>query len=450
MELEIIHIFTYLLLVIAIIYFFKKNDEFLMIIIFFFCATGLNRYSSILTGESEWVNVNYVISLFRFDDFLAVEALNLFLLGSFLFMFSYMFFNANVKRTLASNDSNAKFYKFLLKKKSLIIKLFVVFVIINFITKILLSGAINIALGNSYAFLFRLAIGGIILLAFLIFRKIEFKRHPYLKIGFLGMIVFSAYISYNPSLRFQFLSWMVALGMLILKDTGPVKKFKYYLAGGAALILFFSLAGVARYHDMDTLSWKEKYELALKRTTTTEDQNMLDGFIMVLQVYPHELDFQYGSEHLEILMRPIPRSLWPGKPVGGYVNKLGLNDGSYQGTVGISQSIYGTFYGEGGTWGIIIFSILYGFLFVKIFRYSTKYSSDMRFLIKGIVFASLIPLLRGGDLPGIIAFIGMSYWPVLIIIYQYNNFLKYERKAYFKDANSRVNKSVLVPFKATV
>jgi hypothetical protein len=355
-----------------------------------------------------------------------------------------MFFNSNVKMPRRSIDNDSLFYNFLLQKKSLILKLFGFFLIINFYTKIVLSEATNMAYGISYAFLFALAIGGIILLAFLIYRKIEYKKQPIVKLTFLGIIIFSAYISYNPFLRFQFLSWMIALGMLIVKDATPIKKFRYYALGGFCLILFFSLAGVARYHNLDSLSWEKQYELALSRATTTEDQNMLDGLMMVLQVYPNELDFHYGSEHLEILMRAIPRSMWPGKPVGGYVNKLGLNDESFEGTVGISQSIYGTFYGEGGTLGIIFFSILYGFLFVKIFRYSAKYNSDMRYLIKGIVFASLIPLLRGGDLPGIIAFVGMSYWPVFIIIYKYNNFLKVKRKRMFLDFSPKVGNQILI------
>lgn len=110
--------------------------------------------------------------------------------------------------------------------------------------------------------------------------------------------------------------------------------------------------------------------------------------------------------------------------MGGYANKLGLNDYQNSGTVGISQTIYGTFYGEGGVIGIIIFSILYGWIFVKLKRYSERYHSEMRYLIKGMIIASIVPILRGGDLPGIIAFVGMSYWPIFILLYQYNTLAK--------------------------
>ena len=162
---------------------------------------------------------------------------------------------------------------------------------------------------------------------------------------------------------------------------------------------------------------------SFERVTSLKDANMLDGFMMVLDVYPNHLNYHLGGEHFEILLRPIPRQLWSGKPVGGYANKLGLNDYENSGTVGISQTIYGTFYGEGGIIGIILFSWIYGWVFVRLFRYADRYTSDVRWLIRGIILASCIPILRGGDLPGIIAWIGMSYWPVFLIVYRYNKFL---------------------------
>ena len=55
---------------------------------------------------------------------------------------------------------------------------------------------------------------------------------------------------------------------------------------------------------------------------------------------------------------------------------------------------------------------------------AARYNSDLYWLIKGIILASFIPILRGGDLPGIVAFIGMSYWPVFVMIYLYNKHLK--------------------------
>jgi hypothetical protein len=186
----------------------------------------------------------------------------------------------------------------------------------------------------------------------------------------------------------------------------------------------------------------QKLSLAWDRNKSTEDATMLDGFMMVLQVYPQHLNFHYGTEHLEILYRPIPRSIWPDKPLGGYANKLGLNDNMSGGSVGISQSIYGSFYGEGGVGGIVILSILYAVLLNYIMVSSLKYKSDVRHLIKGITLASTIPILRGGDLPGIYAFVGMTFWPVFYFIYNYKTYLHMYRLAKMEE-QSRIEQARL-------
>jgi hypothetical protein len=223
-------------------------------------------------------------------------------------------------------------------------------------------------------------------------------------------------MTYSSSGRFQFISWAITIGIVLVGDSNPFYKLRIYLLGGFAISLAFGLAGVSRRVDTTKMGNFEKLSAAWQRNKSTEDATMLDGFMMVLQVYPQHLNYHYGTEHLEILYRPIPRSIWPNKPLGGYANKLGLNDNMGGGSVGISQSLYGTFYGEGGVMGIIVLCIGYALLINLIMKNSLNFNSDMRHLIKGATIASIIPLLRGGDLPGIYAFIGMSFWPMILFV----------------------------------
>jgi len=410
-----------LLLLMAIRHFFKFNDEFLFLPVFFFYLTGISRYTAIVAGKATWVSVAYTRNIFTEMTLeKGMWALGLFFLGTFIFSVAYSIYNGRMSYPdMVDNDD--LFSEFIKEKRRIILGLFVFFVVLNSVFKGMISG--SLAYGNSYFFYFGMAIAGLILLAFLVYKSFSFTENFFVKILFLLLMIWAMYISYNPSLRFQFVSWMVALGILLTRNFTPWQKAKYYVMGGIGLFMFFALAGVARTHNLSQLSWKRSMELISARSESKSDQNMLDGFMMVLDVYPEHLDFSYGMEHIEILMRPIPRQLWPGKPVGGYHNKLGLNNLDY-GTVGISQTIYGSFYGEGGALAIIIFSILYGWLFVKLFRYAIRYESDMKWLLKGVIIASFIPILRGGDLPGIIAFIGMSYWPVFVLLWMYNKWLK--------------------------
>ena len=144
---------------------------------------------------------------------------------------------------------------------------------------------------------------------------------------------------------------------------------------------------------------------------------MLDGFVLLRQVYPRLLGYSYGSEHLEILERPIPRAWWPDKPVGGYMNKLGLITADSGITLGISPSLFGSFYQEGGLVGVVLCSIIYGFGFGRLVSFSTRIVPLAGLLIRGILAAAIVPLLRGGDLPGIYAWFGMSFWPCVLLLW---------------------------------
>ncbi len=129
-------------------------------------------------------------------------------------------------------------------------------------------------------------------------------------------------------------------------------------------------------------------------------------------------------EHLEILLRPIPRSLWPEKPVGGYMNQLGLITADTGFTLGISPTLFGSFYAEAGLMGIAVFSSVYGAILAAIVRYTARLQLFAGVLIRAILCASLIPLLRGGDLPGIYAWIGMAFWPCFLLLWLKRSDLK--------------------------
>jgi hypothetical protein len=422
MTITLYEFLTYGLLLLAYLHFRKYNDEFLFLPVLFFWTTGISRYTAVFENKAKWVSVAYARNLFTpMTNDKAMVAMGYFALGTLILFFAYRFFNNRLFYPQKYVDSPSQFNDFIQSKKGFILGLFIFFNIVFTIFKGLMSGPL--ALGQSYFLLFPMALGGLILLAFLVYRSYSWQTDSAIKAFYLVLMGYAIFMSYNPSQRFQFLSWMVAIGIIITQKLTPVQKTWRYLLGGVLILFFFSLAGVARKKNVESMTFEQMWEASMERNESREDQNMLDGFMMVLDVYPQHLDYQYGMEHLEILMRPIPRQLWPGKPLGGYANKLGLNKVE-KGTVGISQTIYGTFFGEGGVGGIVIFSILYGWLLVKLFRYSWRYNSDVHWLIKGIVLASFIPILRGGDLPGIVAFIGMSYWPVFLIIWQYNNFLR--------------------------
>lgn len=402
-------------LVWAIIEYFRTKDE---VPLFLAAFTGLtiNRLFLLESGEAEWVAFDYGIN-FIFNMEYAYIVSDLILLGTFVFLLSYLFTNKN-PRTVSADDTEL-FSEFVSLQKNKIIYGFIFFFLFSF----LMRGSLSMG----YGFLLTLANSSFIILLFLAIKKADTTSLQ--KAGLVIFMGILAYATYNPGLRFQFLGWSIPIMIFLLKDFGPLKRGIYYLAGGFIVLIFFSMAGALRNPENIDKPISEIYEEGKGRLFEAEDINFIDGFIMLYQVYPEYLDYHYGLDHLGILLRPVPRSWWPGKPNGGWHQKYAdkYNYGEEFGT-GISTTIYGVFYGEGGVVGIIICSVLWGIGLAKLVKLSNSFNSDIQNLIKGMIMASLIPIMRSGDLAGDFAIVGMSYWPIFLFLYQYKKFLKEKRE----------------------
>ena len=427
---------SWVLALISVVYFFSQSDEIPMLMTALYASNGLYRYYVVAINPSNrrvgWVVVAYSRNIFDLNNELALRALNYFLLGTAVWVISYILWRWIIGPPAEKLDVKDMLGQFMLKKRTTIVTLFAIIIVAVFYSGLFLQarsiedGFYNTATGVSYLLFLPFAVGGIIILMYLIFSSINYQEDPTSKMLFLGLLLFAGWLSYNPGARFNFLSWVIALGVIIVRNRPIGFKLRLYTIGGTGLLIVYSLAGLARTPGAFLLSAGAQVDMAIDRLAMAEDQNLLDGFMMALQVYPDNLDFQHGFQHLEILMRPIPRAIWPGKPLGGYANKLGLNDyGENSGlTIGISESIYGTFYGEGGVPAMVLLSFLYGGMLAFVMRRSERFESDMRWLIKGLVISSIVALIRGGDLAGIVAFIGMAFWPVFIFMRQYATFVR--------------------------
>lgn len=428
LDLESIQIIFGFLVFIGLAHYVKTNDEALLLVLYFYYTAGLNRFMVVQEGLSPYVYVAYAYNIFSMNDELAMIALNHMLFGTGLIVLSYLLTSMVYPKLKEQKENDKQLKAFVMLNQRYIILGFIVMLIINAILLNQLTNIFNatgaMAYGVSYYLLFGFAIGGFIILLFLSYRGFTVKKGFLFKVVYVGLLAFSAYLTWDARARFRFLSWSAPLGLTMLGKINPIKKLLYFSVGGFIATFALAISGSLRDAALGvTYSNKEIIEVAWNRIRTAEDQNMMDGYMMLYQVYPEHLPFALGMEHFEILLRPIPRAWWPDKPVGSYVNKLGLNDNMQGGSVGISPSIYGSFYAEAGFTGIVVFSILYGFFLFRLVRWANSFASDLRYVIKGIILACLLPVLRGGDLGGIGAFVGMTYWPVIIFMYYYRNYI---------------------------
>jgi len=267
---------------------------------------------------------------------------------------------------------------------------------------------------SSYLILFSLSLIGVAILIAALWKSGAFQTGGERLVASLFFVAI-IYLTFQPSMRFQFLGWFVAATIILSSGLSFVRRAQVLVIGLIGAVALFAVAGALRNAEEEPTV--ELEQSAWERFAFAEDANMLDGFALLRQVYPRLLDYSYGGEHLEIFERPIPRAWWPDKPVGGYMNKLGIITADTGFTLGISPSLFGSFYQEGGLVGIVLFSIIYGFVFGGLVSFSTRIVPLTGLLIRGILAAAIVPLLRGGDLPGIYAWFGMSFWPCLLLLW---------------------------------
>jgi hypothetical protein len=266
---------------------------------------------------------------------------------------------------------------------------------------------------SSYLILFSLSLVGVAILLAALWKSGAFRLGGE-RFGASLLFVAIIYLTFQPSMRFQFLGWFIAATIILSSGLSFVRRTQVLVIGLVGAVSLFAVAGALRNAEDPTVELEQS---AWERLAFAQDANMLDGFALLRQVYPQLLDYSYGSEHLEIFERPIPRAWWPDKPVGGYMNKLGIITADTGFTLGISPSLFGSFYQEGGMFGVVLLSIIYGFGFGRLVSFCTRIVPLTGLLIRGILAAAIVPLLRGGDLPGIYAWFGMSFWPCLLLLW---------------------------------
>ncbi len=391
-------------------WFFKRNDELPIIVSGVTFIFSSYRFYSVSQGMGEWIETTVTFGLDYITDDDAFQALIYIALGEFTLLLTYF---AMMREKLPIHVTD-------LKEK----KLFpapAAFIAIGFGVYLMAEQfrALNEdVIQNSYFFLFPLTLIGmsILLGTGWVFGGLPSRAH---KIACLAFFACAVYATFGVVLRFQCFGLLVALTTTFTSFMDPRKRM-VALAGTMVFGAFlFGASGALRASDnsLDKVAGISNTRGAFDRLIAAEDANMLDGFVILQQVYPNMLNYSWGGEHLEILTRPIPRSIWPDKPVGGFVNKLGLRDTEKDGNLGISPSIYGSFYGEGGVLGIFIFAVIYAAALAKLTTNLTRSHPVLYLMVRATLISWMFPLLRGGDVPGLYSWLGMSVLPILVFCF---------------------------------
>jgi len=448
-SIELINVFGIGLIIFSLFYFQKTNNMIPLLLAFSFYSSGISRFYAVAVKHTTGYVRVAGWDIFIMNDELALICLNLFFLGNIILVVFFVFFN-NKNKKIAKIDSALLFKNFVNKNK-----IFVFLLTFSYFIMVALSSPLY-SISFSYGYYAPFASIGSIICIFFILQTFDKINYIFIGILLVAYMLLIANLNLSSYIRFSLLGWLIPIGFAILYKISPGLKLIALLGGGSIAFIGFSILGELR--TSSGKSFDVLVKQATQRILISEDANMLDGFMMVYQIVPSVLDYQYGLNHLEILTRPIPRSIWPNKPTGGYANKLDLNDNYGESFgIGISESMYGTFYIEGGVIGLSFFCILYAFVLSKLLNYFGKYDGMLGATLQGCVYASLLAWFRGGDFAGIFALLLLSYWPVIVFIRRYNSFLKKEKRREFynnlmqKDLEQKLAQNqILMPLKPTL
>ena len=415
-----------ILLFLSIYWFLKRNDELPILFNALLFYVTSYRYWAVNQGINNWISLTqYGLSPVNNES--ATDALNYIVVGQIVLMSVYMY-----KQTLAIPCIEPKklrmnsFFQWV-RPKILVFGLFclplTVFARSYTRSQYLAGKSLSFQI-SSYASMLPMVLIGT---ATLLLCTWKVGGMPKLIHKVVAIVILAGVVNYsfNISGRFQFIGWMVTAGIILSSTYKPKIRLCFLSLSAVVGAAYFGIAGAMRGVGHGFIAKDEVNIAAWKRLFSAEDANMLDGFVMLKEAFTNIVPLRWGMAHLEILMRPIPRALWPGKPVGGgYLQAVGLVDASTGSTLGFSPTIFGDFYSEGALLGIVFFSILYGLMFAYIVRLSVKMHPFSGLLTRSVLLSSLVPLLRGGDLPGVYAWIGMSFWPCFLIIWRRRRELK--------------------------
>ncbi len=179
---------------------------------------------------------------------------------------------------------------------------------------------------------------------------------------------------------------LIMLLILYLSFWGTVR--------GRPLASFFEEYTDARYADMRSLHAGYAESVAAPFGTAC----------LTLQIFPDMAPYRYGSTFLVILLSPIPRAIWPDKPIG-LGKELTWYLGGYFATfydptsgMSITPTLVGEFYANLGIVGILLGGFVLGSLSRVIAAYSVQDMKDglqtqaARVLIPAVFIAGLVEL----------------------------------------------------------
>jgi oligosaccharide repeat unit polymerase len=220
--------------------------------------------------------------------------------------------------------------------------------------------------------------------------------------------------------RGPFIAALIIVGLLYLYDRRErFPGFKIVLASVLAVSFFVSV-GADRGQSLRVLIGLQDQSRTIEYGG--EDQKFMESmdfanlefFEYVVWVVPRQSGtYDYFLSNLQLFTEPIPRVLWPGKPIGAPIQRVSLWD--YGQPIGMTMSLPGQGWYSAGWLGVVIWCALWGHLLGWVYRrFWQSDQSTLKAATYMTFMATMVVAFRDGNLVTIAKQAGPYLLPVLV------------------------------------
>ena len=235
------------------------------------------------------------------------------------------------------------------------------------------------------------------------------------------MLLFLLVMAYQGYHRFRVIIPAILLIQIYL-DRRKMKWPPVYVMGVilALALLFFPMKEIGKMAQQgETVAQiidnsRESINSAL--VAEAPDQIFLDLFACAITLCDENGKLYYGTTYLNLIILPVPRQWWPGKPtLGDYVNDIS-RPWRPMFEMGLIVTFLGESYANFGFLGIILVPYLVAYWLARIYfrAYRSNYFSVARFAYL-LIACNLIQVYRDG-LVSIVVFTCVNMMPLILIV----------------------------------
>lgn len=219
------------------------------------------------------------------------------------------------------------------------------------------------------------------LIVFVIF-TIAASRHRLVVLSVL--LAFVVFRLTQGSARYSFISVAIVFATVELVRAGRRQPRLWQLAAAVSLILAFDVIGSDRLAFRSIVQGTSTVEETLQfygedrgRGLLTGDFAEIENLVATMHVVHATGRYNWGSQYLRLVIWPIPRQIWPDKPV--YTDLLGLGRYSKIFSI-ITITMVGDTYTNFGPLAVLLGFVLYGLGFSAAHRFAARTTSAMALL----------------------------------------------------------------------